>query len=157
MKKLTPAASGGPAAAAEDDGTSRRQFLAGAGTAAGAAMIVASPKVASVLDTPGGGAAAEPKPVVTQALGRRAARTRDGLRAQRGARRGHGDGRHARDHIQRSGARKAAARRGQVTRADQGKEASFTCHRTARRRRSAQTPSPTTPTPTHLSVPTTPR
>ena len=69
MKKLTPAASGGPAAAAEDEGTSRRQFLAGAGAAAGAAMIVAAPKVASVLDTPGGGAATEAKPVVTKPSG----------------------------------------------------------------------------------------
>jgi len=69
MKKLTPAASGGPAAAAADEGTSRRQFLAGAGAATGAAMIVAAPKVASVLDTPGGGGATEPKPVVTKPSG----------------------------------------------------------------------------------------
>ena len=69
VRKLTPAASGGPADAPADGGTSRRQFLAGAGAAAGAAMVVAAPKVASALDTPGGGAATEPKPVVTKPSG----------------------------------------------------------------------------------------
>ena len=69
VRKLAPAASGGPADAPADGGTSRRQFLAGAGAAAGAAMVVAAPKVASALDTPGGGAATEPKPVVTKPTG----------------------------------------------------------------------------------------
>jgi len=32
-------------------------------------MVVAAPKVASALDTPGGGAATEPKPVVTKPTG----------------------------------------------------------------------------------------
>jgi len=69
MKKLTPAASGGPVAAASE-GTSRREFLAGgAGAAAGAAMILGAPKVASVLNNPGGGVANEPKAVVTKPSG----------------------------------------------------------------------------------------
>ncbi len=69
MKKLTPAVSGGPAAEA-GEGTSRRQFLAGgAGAAAGAAMILGAPKVASVLDTSGQGAGAEPTAVVTKPSG----------------------------------------------------------------------------------------
>jgi hypothetical protein len=69
MSKLTPAASGGPAEEASE-GTSRRQFLAGgAGAAAGAAMILATPKVASVLDTQGQGAGADPKAAVTEPSG----------------------------------------------------------------------------------------
>ena len=93
------------------DGTSRRAFLQStAGAAAGAAVILATPKVASVALDRGGSHEHAAEGHRREAFGTGTARARDGIHAQRRAQRGDSHGRQAGDHLQRPGARQAAAR-----------------------------------------------